>query len=238
MNKSQYHFTPSDEKILEKVIDLLCQEKPGPLLDIGAGTGYLSQKLADLGFLVSACDIQPKDFQAEGIPIKKVDLSIRLPYPNNSFNYATCIEVIEHIENPWQACREIARVLKKKGVLILSLPNFANLISRWVFFTRGNFRLFDEWTWKHWGHINPITFTELSLILNSVGFGIEEIQTQQEIEQPYGPLLRLLQKTSSIIFHLFKIARWGDDRQDKTLSALETKPLLFGENLIIKCKKR
>lgn len=236
--RHHYHFTASDEKILGKVINLLRQEKPGTLLDIGAGTGCLSQKLADLGFLVSACDLDPKQFQPAKIPIKKADLGTRLPYPKNSFGYITCTEVIEHIENPWQACREMARVLKKKGVLILSLPNFANLISRWIFFARGNFRLFDEWFWEHWGHINPITYTELSKILDSVGLKIEEIQTQQENEQPYTFLLRLLQKSASIIFHLFKMIRQGDDRQDKSLSTLETRSLLFGENLIIKCKKR
>lgn len=237
-SKKKYHFTSSDEKILGKVIDLLRCQKPGSLLDIGAGPGYLSQKLADLGFSVSACDIQPEQFQARGIPIKKADLSAKLPYPKNSFDYIICVEVVEHVENPWQACREMARVLKKKGILILSLPNFTNLISRWVFFVRGNFRLFDEWFWKHWGHLNPITFTELSLILNRVGFEIKEIQTQKEIEPPYGLLLRLFQKTFSAIFHLFKIVRQGDDRQDKSLPTLETRPLLFGENLIIKCQKR
>lgn len=233
-----YFLYGPNEQILRKVVDLLAKEKPGSLLDVGAGTGFLSQKLADLGFAVSACDIDPSQFQVAKIPIKKANLGVKLPYRTNSFDYITCTEVIEHLENPWQGCRELARVLKKDGLLILTLPNFSNLVSRWVFFVRGNFRYFDDWTWKHWGHINPITFTELSKILTSVGFEIEAVQTQKEIGQLYAWLFRFFQKTGSTIFHLFKIIRWQKDPKDKILPLLETRPLLFGENLIIKCRKR
>ena len=121
---------------------------------------------------------------------QKANLGNKLPYPNRTFKYATCTEVIEHIENPWQAFREINRILKKKGLLVFSLPNFTNLVSRWVFFTRGNFRLFDEWTWKHWGHINPLTYTELNLILKNTGFKIKAVQTQAEIGRPYALFFR------------------------------------------------
>lgn len=233
-----YHLCKPNEEILDKAVDLLRQETRGKLLDVGAGIGLLSQKLAGLGFTVSACDLEPRHFRAHSIPIKKADLQTKLPYPNQSFDYITCTEVIEHLENPWHVCRELARVLKNDGKLVLTLPNFSNLLSRLVFFTRGNFRQFDEWFWQHWGHINPITFMELAKILDSAGFKVEEIQTQEKIGQPYAFFLRLLQKTSSTTFHLFKMARWGKDRKDKALSTLESQPLLFGENLIIKCRKR
>lgn len=237
MKKHNYFLYGPNEQILEKVVDLLRGEKRGRLLDVGAGTGLLSRKLADLGFIVMACDLDPKQFQTKDIPFRKADLNNRLPYPDNYFDYLTCTEVIEHLQNPWLACQEMARVLGKNGRLILSLPNFTNLISRLVFFTRGNFRYFDDWTWQNWGHINPITFTELGKILNEVGFKIEKIETQQKIGQPYACFFLIFQKTASLIFHLFKMARWQKDPKDKTLAILESEPLLLGENLIIKCRK-
>jgi SAM-dependent methyltransferase len=44
--------------------------------------------------------------------------------PDETFDGATCIEVLEHLFDPLQAAREIHRVLKPGGVLIVTVPNF------------------------------------------------------------------------------------------------------------------
>lgn len=242
MNKAKkrydYRLCQPNKATLDKAAEFLIPETRGKLLDVGAGTGLLSQKLASLGFTVFACDLEPKHFCAHNISIKKANLQAKLPYPDHFFDYVTCTEVLEHLENPWHACRELSRVLRKNGKLVLTLPNFSNLISRSLFFIRGNFRQFDEWFWNHWGHINPITFMELKQILDSAGLEVEEVQTAEKMDRPYALFLRLVQKISSAIFHLFKIIRMDKDRKDKTLSILETEPLLFGESLILKCRKR
>ena len=45
-----------------------------------------------------------------------------IPFRNDEFDLVLCIEVLEHIEKDYEGCREIARVLKPSGALILSLP--------------------------------------------------------------------------------------------------------------------
>ena len=47
----------------------------------------------------------------------------RLPYRNNSFNFVSALDVLEHIKNDELAVSEISRILKKNGLLILSVPN-------------------------------------------------------------------------------------------------------------------
>lgn len=237
--KKNYHFYlyGPNEKIIDKVIEILPKNKLGKLLDVGAGTGLLCQKATNLGFQTFACDIQRQDFKAINIPFKKGDLNNKLPYQNSLFDFVTCTEVIEHLKNPWQSLNEIARVTKKNGCLVISLPNFTNLISRLVFFTRGNFRYFDDWTWDNWGHINPITFTELEKILKFVGFKIEKIDTQEKIGQPYASFLLIIHKVITTIFHIFKMIRWQKDPKDKILGQMESESLLLGENLILKCRK-
>ena len=103
------------------------------VLDAGAGEGALSARLIDAGHDVKAVDIEPKSFGIKGVKCKKADLNDRIPYPDSSFDVVMCVEVIEHLENPWQLIREINRVLKKNGTAIISTPNNHNWYSRIYF---------------------------------------------------------------------------------------------------------
>jgi len=123
------------------MIDALSKEREGFLLDAPAGTGSLASRLKKMGFSVSCCDINPSLFLAQGIEIKKGDLSQSLPYPSGSFDFITCIEGLEHLENPFNAIREFHRILKPGGKLFLSLPNYLNIERRLRFLIAGLFFL-------------------------------------------------------------------------------------------------
>ncbi len=45
-----------------------------------------------------------------------------LPFQADRYDYVVAIEVFEHLYDPSQACNEIYRVLKKGGVLIITIP--------------------------------------------------------------------------------------------------------------------
>lgn len=47
---------------------------------------------------------------------------LNLPFINNSIDAIICLEVLEHVKNPFIAIEEVYRVLKPKGKLILSIP--------------------------------------------------------------------------------------------------------------------
>lgn len=46
----------------------------------------------------------------------------RMEYPDESFDGVICIEVLEHVADPFRAARELARVLRKGGHLLLTVP--------------------------------------------------------------------------------------------------------------------
>lgn len=109
-----------EERMRFRKATRLARVPPGSaVLDIGAREGGLKQYLPpDTRY--QGIDITP-EFAAPDILIK--DISTGLPFPDASFDYVFCIEVLEHVPNPFGTLGEIHRVLRPGGVLILSVPN-------------------------------------------------------------------------------------------------------------------
>jgi ubiquinone/menaquinone biosynthesis C-methylase UbiE len=67
----------------------------------------------------------------KGIIAFKLDVSNKKsPFPDEAFDLCTFLDVIEHVENPDNAIKEIHRVLKKEGFLLLTTPNVAAWYNR------------------------------------------------------------------------------------------------------------
>lgn len=169
--------------IHEKVLEIIGSETRGKVLDIPTGTGALSLKLKKMGFDVYCCDINEDHFELTGLPFKKGNMNERLPYEEDSFDYVVCLEGIEHTENPFNAMREFARVLRKGGKLILSFPNYLNIEKRIKFLITGSLTrptnplLFVGESTSDLAmlHLNPITYTTLKFFLVVQGFSIVDI---------------------------------------------------------------
>ena len=43
-------------------------------------------------------------------------------YEDNSFEFVTCMECLEHVFDPFIACREAYRILKEKGMFFVTVP--------------------------------------------------------------------------------------------------------------------
>lgn len=89
------------------------------VLDIGCRDGGLKRFLPP-GVRYQGMDITP-EFAAPDIVIR--DISEGIPFPDGAFDHVFCIEVLEHVPNPFGALTEIHRVLRPGGVLALSVPN-------------------------------------------------------------------------------------------------------------------
>ena len=100
------------------------------ILDAGAGEGkykkfcghlnYISQDIAEYDGSGDGTGIQTKERNYEKLDI--VSDIIDIPVSDNNFDNVMCIEVIEHVPNPIEAIKEIHRILKKGGNLILTAP--------------------------------------------------------------------------------------------------------------------
>ena len=115
------------------------------VIDIGAGAGAFSQRMADLGYEVTALDIDNEKFIPSEVPFIEADINRGILLTGDKkYDAAFCLEVVEHVENPWSLLREIYRILKPGGLLILSTPNVTSFLSRLIFLCTGQFHQFSD----------------------------------------------------------------------------------------------
>ena len=100
------------------------------VLDIACGTGYGSAILCRSGAKkVTGVDISGKtiDFARTRYKINNLEFKIadilHINVSENYFDVITCFETIEHVKNQEKAFAELHRVLKPKGLLVISSPN-------------------------------------------------------------------------------------------------------------------
>ena len=104
----------------------------GKILDIGCGDGSYLEILKDRGWETYGTEISEvacKEARRRGINVFCQDL-LDIHFKNNFFDCVRLWSVLEHLYNPTAYLKEIKRILKPKGLLIIQVPNFESLASK------------------------------------------------------------------------------------------------------------
>jgi SAM-dependent methyltransferase len=106
------------------------------LLDVGCGTGHHMASLRERGFEVAGVDgseemIAHARANNPGAQIKVADVD-SLPFPDSSFDFVLCIEVLRYLPDFTRCVNEIARVLKPGGVCLVTAAPLFNLNGYWL----------------------------------------------------------------------------------------------------------
>lgn len=143
--------------------------KTGTLLDVGCGKGGMLQMLQKKGWRVLGTEFGTHPAQTTGdgdaVDIRYGALEA-CQLPGDSFDVVTLWHVLEHLTNPRETLREIRRLLKKEGKIILAVPNFGSLQA--------------QWAGRHWLHLDVprhvwhFTQVHLTSLLEQEGFAIEK----------------------------------------------------------------
>ena len=116
------------EGTLERLFE---QAAPESVLDVGCGEGVLTNRWAErLGSRpVVGIDLPDSKLEAEWLTRRRPNLELRampaedlqdLPFPDDSFDVAAAIEVLEHVPDAERTLAEMARVAARH--LLVSVP--------------------------------------------------------------------------------------------------------------------
>lgn len=149
----------------------------GRLLDIGCGVGDFLLQVKKLGWEVMG--IEPSE-QAANIAQSRLGFTLLKPadyekLPDQSFDVITMWHVLEHVDDLKSQTKELKRLLRPGGRLVIALPNYQSFDCQYYN---------DKWAaWDVPRHLNHFTQDCLQGILNANDF--KYLDTQRLIWDAY-----------------------------------------------------
>ncbi len=137
----------------------------GALLDVGCGTGALWGYLSDHIDRYAGADAVRHDGFPEAAEFYQVDVDAgRIPLPDGSMDVVAAVETIEHVENPRAFVRELARLARPGGLVVVTTPNQLSLLSKLTLVLKNHFNAFAERPGLYPAHITALLEIYLSRI--------------------------------------------------------------------------
>lgn len=153
---------------------LLGTKKPKKILDVGCASGYMTNEISKImpQATLTGVDVYSKSlaFGKKVYPqIKFIKADAhQLPFVTSSFDLVICYEVIEHVVNPNIVLKELKRVVKKNGQVIVAMDS-GNWLFRIIWF------IWENTKGKVWqgAHLHPFRHQKLEEIIKKCGFRIK-----------------------------------------------------------------
>ena len=162
VEQSHWWYT-GRRKILARFVEDICRrvtDRRPRILDVGCGTGANLLMLSQYGE-AEGVDVSEDALafcRERGLEKVKLGAGEELPYEDGSFDLVTALDVVEHMDDDLAGLREMRRVLRPGGRVLLFVPTFMFL-----------WGLQDEVS----NHRRRYRLSELRRVLEQAGFEIE-----------------------------------------------------------------
>src|SRR5438445_4138998 len=142
------------------------------LVDVGCGTGNLWRYVGHRFRRYLGLDAVRYDgFPAEAA-FMPADLNqAAIPLPDSAADVVAAVEIIEHLENPRAFMRELVRLTKPGGLVMITTPNQLSLLSKMTLLWKNRFNAFQEGCYP--AHLTALLEIDLRRIAGESG--LEEI---------------------------------------------------------------
>jgi SAM-dependent methyltransferase len=116
----------------------------GILVDAGCGSGDLWRATRGRFSQCIGVDAVRYPQLPEDVAFRQADLDSPLPLADGSADATAAVEVIEHLDNPRAFVRELARITKPGGWVVVTTPNQLSALSLLTLVAKGRFSAFQE----------------------------------------------------------------------------------------------
>jgi SAM-dependent methyltransferase len=129
--EDEYWWYRGRRRIVVDVVAGLPLPPQPQILDAGCGSGRNMVELSEFG---TAVGLEPSPRGAEVARARRVGEVVvatidKMPFDASRFDIITCLDVLEHIEDDREALRELRRVARPGGVLLITVPAYPRLWS-------------------------------------------------------------------------------------------------------------
>ena len=119
-NKST-RFWPAKVAAIERIV-----EPSEAIVDVGCGNGSILRDLRDRGYTrlhgLEQSEYAVRRLSDEGIPMSRGSV-LNMPFREAQFDVAIASEVLEHVIRRHRFCKELARIVKPSGRILIFVPN-------------------------------------------------------------------------------------------------------------------
>lgn len=120
---AKQYFSPAAYSQYTVTLPLLKRYARGRLIDLGCGDMPFRTFVAGQVEAYDSLDYFPRRADVTYV----ADIQDMRLIAAETYDSALCVEVLEHVPDPFRAAREIHRILKCEGVLVLSVPHLSRL---------------------------------------------------------------------------------------------------------------
>lgn len=140
----------------------------GKLLDVGCGSGNLYTFVRDRLSSYVGVDLVRYDGFPAGADWVEANLDqLPLPLASECADVVVAVEAIEHLENPRAFMRELVRLAKSGGTVVVTTPNQLSLLSKMTLVLKNRFGAFQDVHYP--AHITALLEIDLVRIASACG---------------------------------------------------------------------
>lgn len=146
----------------------------GKALDVGCGNGEYALRLKSIGWQCRGVEFNPlaaSICRAHGLDVFQGELQAA-GFEDDSFDFVSAHHLIEHARDPNDLMREIARIVKPGGRVLIRTPNSESLGRRW----------FGRWWYANDVPRHLFLFSERNLALLAARFGLEPLFSRKPVK--------------------------------------------------------